>query len=257
MPSTTLNTTLWTAKTPNRVPKPTNFGPTSPQAPQISDNSVTVDPEGNTWWEGNPNVKLSPFNFISFQLLPHPQSHSKPASSLAGAIQAIFGTETISYPCYVTPEDQKQVDFYNGTVCYRLYTCSTVTHVVANTIISSARVNVTMQSAPYSALGGGMRQNMAAANGQIAQSTISWQTTHTEGNYITFEASVEMNGPYNLFWTVSNLDFSIRITNDIGSFYAQNDHDYSDHEDVEIPQSASVVACVGLDHTAYSKISWW
>jgi hypothetical protein len=89
-------------------------------------------------------------------------AHSKPAESLVGSL---YQHDTnISYPCYVTPADQNRVDFFNGWVCYRLYTCSPIPHVVTVTVVSGNKVAVNSDQNPYETLMNGLTSQISKAN---------------------------------------------------------------------------------------------
>jgi len=226
------------------------------------DNKYTVDPNGNVWWEGHPEIIVADTEFGNnnqMQVLLNSDAHSQPAGTLVGALR---NTEYNFYrPCYVTPPDQMRVDFFNGWVCNRLYTCSTVPHIVTATIISKDQTTLDVTQQPYSNLMYGLTNQMNSANGQIAQIPTYEQTfTDREGNSYSYVAQVSNNGPYNLFWTIQAAaqPYPGLHSNPAASAF---DEAYNTQGtifgDAQFPQSASIISYVGLDHEAYSKIDFY
>jgi hypothetical protein len=221
-----------------------------------------TDPNGDLYWEGNDNVYVTDEN-EQFQVVLNKLAHSKDAGDLVGAIRLsnspVPSENTITYPCYVTPSDQMEVDYGNGIVCYRLYTCSTVPHSVTSTVISSSKTKIEVTQQPCVNLMYGLTSQMNAAGGQIAQIPIYEQTFQdNEANSYSYVAEVVNNGLYNLFWTIQAATAPYQYINAnpaAGAF----DTVYAKGVlagDASFPQSASIITYVGLDHTAYSKVDF-
>jgi len=236
-------------------------------APSTTDNrspdyKYYADPTGNLWWEGNSDIYVinnSVGNEEQFQDMLDPEAHSKPAGTLVGALR---NTQYNFYsPCYVTSSDEMKVDFFNGWVCNRLYTCSLVPHTVTSMIISKETTTMSVTERPYEYLMAGLTNQMNAANGQIAQIIPYEQTfADNEGNSYSYVAQVENIGNYNLFWTVQAAAqpypglHSNPAASSFDEAYNPNDIIFGD---AQFPQSASIITFVGLDHEAYSKIDFF
>lgn len=227
------------------------------------DDKYYADPNGNLWWEGNENIYLGPVAGIQYQVQLATNAASQNEGTLVGGLRATNNNNSL--PCYKTPEDQKRVDFFNGWVCYRLYVCSTVPHIVTTMVVSSEKVSIEVTQQPYENMMSGLNNQLSRANGQVAQILEYSESFTNEGNTYTFVAQVENNGNYNLFWMVNAL---AQISNSIPHVNwpsSEFDEAYNGGDtgvlviagDAQFPQSASVVIYVGLDHTAYTKIDFF
>jgi hypothetical protein len=159
-----------------------------------------------------------------------------------------------------TSAGEMQVDFFNGWVCQRLYTCSLVPHTVTSVVISEGKTTMSVTERPYENLMAGLVNQMSSANGQIAQIPNYEQNfVDMEGNTYGFVTEVINNGPYNLFWTIQGATQNNQIPN-YNPAASAFDEAYSGGTifgDAQFPQSASIITYVGLDHTAYSKIDFF
>jgi len=166
------------------------------------DNKFYVYRTGNLWWEGNSNVYVTS-NITNrpadkMQVLLNSEAHSKPAGALVGGLQ--HTATGVDSPCYVTPADQVRVDFFNGWVCYRLYTCSPIPHIVTTIVVGDNKVLLDCQQSPYESLMRGLVGQISSAGGQIPKMPNYDQTfTDMSGNSLTFVVEVSVNGPYSLF----------------------------------------------------------
>jgi hypothetical protein len=220
-----------------------------------------VDPTGNLWWEGNSDVYVIDNSLGAndqMQVMLNPNAHSEPAGTLVGALRE---TKSNTYhPCYVTPPDQMRVDFFNGWVCYRLYTCSRIPHTVTSVVISKDKTTMDVTQNPYENLMYGLINQMNSANGEIALIPTYEQTfTDNEGNSYSFVVQVENNGPFNLFWTIqaATQNYPHVNANPAASSFDEAYTNGVIGGDAQFPQSASIITYVGLDHTAYSKIDFF
>lgn len=222
-----------------------------------------ADTTGQLTWEGSQNIYVTDDINDRLQVLLNVNAHSQPATHLVGAL---YSAQYKSYsPCYVTPPEEMLVDFGNGWVCNRLYTCSPIPHVVTSLIVSKGHITIDVSQGPYETLMHGLMGQLPAASGQIALIPTYEQTfTDNEGNSYNFVVEVTNNGPYNLFWTVQAATqyppvsiYNQVPTNPAASFFDQVYQNGVMSGDALFPQSAAIVSYVGLDHTAYSKINFF
>jgi hypothetical protein len=179
-------------------------------------------------------------------------------------------TSKSEYPCYVTPAGEERVDFHNGSVCYRLYTCSVIPHIVTSNVISQNKVaigSVDKIGHPYNQLMLGLAGRLPGANNQTSLITNYEQQFDNGVNRTDFVAEIEVNGPQNLFWAVdailtkkdevvaSNSEIPTILSFDGVSTTIPTSQLFDGaYNDTEFPQSVMVVTYIGLDHVSYSQI---
>lgn len=237
--------------------------PSSPSTVNTNpDDKYYADTNGNLVWEGQSDLIVTDQSLEQqkqMQVKLNANAHSQDMNVMVGALQDL--SDNALYPCYVTDATESRVDFQNGWVCYRLYTCSTVPHAVSSITVSQEKTTLSVTDMPYENLMAGLLNEVNAAGGELAEiHEYSQIFQDMEGNTLSFTSQVTAVSDMNLFWTVNaaaNLKYSFGQSNPAAVSFDDVYAAGTIFGDASFPSSASIVTWVGLDHVFFSKIDFF
>jgi hypothetical protein len=158
------------------------YNPSSADKTQ-PDSKYYVSTKGTVQWEGTPVAVtgLGARQDMSGVFNLNKLAHSKADETLVGTLD--FAAQNLHLPCYSFNNDK--VDFFNWWVCYRLYACSTVDHIVTDVALSGDTIELDM-FAFGDLIRGANFQSLVSPN---YQGTVSDEV----GNSYVYEVSVGGN----------------------------------------------------------------
>eukprot|EP00243_Klebsormidium_subtile_P010704 TRINITY_DN57_c0_g1_i3.p1 TRINITY_DN57_c0_g1~~TRINITY_DN57_c0_g1_i3.p1 ORF type:complete len:365 (+),score=92.00 TRINITY_DN57_c0_g1_i3:398-1492(+) len=213
------------------------YNPSSADKTQ-PDSKYYVSTKGTVQWEGNPVsvTGLGARQDMSGVFNLNKLAHSKADETLVGTLD--FAAQNLHLPCYSFNNDK--VDFFNGWVCYRLYACSTVDHIVTDVALSGETIPLDM-FAFGDLIRGANFQSLVSPN---YQGTVGNQ----EGDSYIYEVSVGGN---------AQMDWAIQaITAKAGSIGQGIVNQYNPNiigGQLDLPKAVTIVTYVGLRHDKYIK----